>query len=101
MRKVAVGVGAIGLVTVAVATYVVIGMVDGVNPQFSRGRSSTFSVVVQESIGVLAVATLGAAASRLIAVARGKYPGRLFILLPVGLVLAVVWWFALAVERAS
>lgn len=99
MKKVAVG--AIGLVVAAVAAYVVVGMIGGIDPQFSRGRSPTSLVFRQEILGALTLVTLGTAATRLIAVARGRHPGRLLILLPVGLVLAVVWWFALAVERAS
>ena len=94
-------VGAIGLVPIAVTTFVVIGMIGGVNPEFSRGRSSTFSVVVQEIFGAVAVAMLGMVGHRLVGVARGKPPGRMLMPLLAGLVLAAVWLFALAAERAS
>jgi hypothetical protein len=99
MRKVALGV--IALAVAAVAWVVIVGMVRGANPEFSRGCSSTSSVVVQETVGVLTLATLAAAALGLVAVARGQPSGRLLVMLPIGLLLAVVWWFALAVERAS
>jgi hypothetical protein len=99
MRKLIVGV--VGLVVAAVAAYVAVGMIRGANPNFSRGRSPTGSVVVQELAGALTLAALGMATGGLVSVARGKHAGRMLILLPVGLVLAFVWWFALLVERAS
>lgn len=99
MRKLTVGV--IGLIVAAVAAYVAVGMIRGANPNFSRGRSPTWSVVVQELAGAMTLAALAITASGLVDVARGKHARRTLILLLVGLVLAFVWWFALFVERAS
>lgn len=99
MRTVTAGV--IGSVVTAVAAYVAVGMIGGANPNFSKGRSPTGSVVVQEIIGALALVTLGLAIRELVLVARGKHARRLVILLPLGLVLASAWLFALLVERAS
>jgi integral membrane sensor domain MASE1 len=99
LRTVAAGV--IGSVVTAVAVFVAVGMLGGADPEFSKGRSPAGSVIVQEIIGALALATLGLTIRQLVLVARGKHAGRLVILLPLGFVLALVWWFALLVERAS
>ena len=99
MRTVAAGV--IGCVITAVASFVAVGMIGGANPNFSKGRSPTGSVVVEEIIGALTLATFAVVIRELVLVARGKSAGRLVILLPAGLVLALGWWFALLVERAS
>lgn len=99
MRIVATSV--IGCLTAAVAAYVAAGMIGGANPDFSRGRSPTGSIVVQEIVGALTLATLGLAIRELVLVAKGKHASRFVTLLPAGLVLALGWWFALLVERAS
>jgi len=99
MRHVAAGV--VGVVAAAVAVYVAVGMIQGANPNFSRGVSPTGSILVQELAGALTLAALVAALLGAIRIARGKRAGGFLILLPVGLVLAVVWWLALLVERAS
>jgi hypothetical protein len=88
-------------VVLCVAAYVVVGMIGGANPQFSRGRSSISSVLVQEGAGALTLAVLAINAGGLIATVRGTPRGWPFILLPVGFLLAVVWWLALLVERAG
>jgi hypothetical protein len=84
-------------VVLCLAAYVAVGMIGGANPQFSRGRSSTSSVLVQELAGALTLAALAVTAGGLIRGVRG-WP---LILLPAGFLLAVVWWLALLVERAS
>jgi hypothetical protein len=99
MRKLTVGV--VGFVVAAVAAYVAVGMIGGANPNFSKGRSPTGSVVVQELAGALTLAALGIATAGLVSVARGKHAGWRLVLLPVGLALAFVWGLALSVERAS
>ncbi len=92
---------AIGIFVTAVAALVLVGMIHGADPNFSKGRSSTESVVTQEVVGGFALAALGAAIVGCIAVAHGKDAGLMLIPLVVGLVLVVGWWLAYAVERAS
>jgi hypothetical protein len=93
--------GFVGGLIAAVAVYVAVGMIQGANPNFSKGVSSTGSVLVQELAGALTLAALAMAALGLVRVVRGKRAGGLLVLLPVGLLLACVWWLALLVERAS
>jgi hypothetical protein len=93
--------GFVGGLIAAVAVYVAVGMIQGANPNFSKGVSSTGSVLVQELAGALTLAALAMAAVGLVRVVRGKRAGGLLVLLPVGLLLACVWWLALLVERAS
>jgi hypothetical protein len=93
--------GFFGLLIAAVAAYVAVGMIHGANPNFSKGVSSTGSILVQELAGALTLAALAVAAVGLVRVVRGKRAGGLLILLPVGLLLAFVWRLALLVERAS
>jgi hypothetical protein len=99
MRNAALGV--IGLVAAAVAVFVIAGMIGGADRHFSKGVSSRTSVIVQEAVGVVALATLAATGLQLVAVARGRSARPVLILFPVGLVLALLWWVALAAERAS
>jgi hypothetical protein len=91
----------VGVFVAAVAVVVVVGMIQGADPNFSKGRSSTESVVTQEVVGALALVALASAIVGCISVARGKRVGRLLIPLLTGVVLVAGWWFAYAVERAS
>ena len=93
--------GFVGLLIAAVAAYVVVGMLQGANPNTSKGVSSTGSILVQELAGVLTLAALAGAAVGLVRLVRRKRAGGMLVLLPVGLLLAGVWWLALLVERAS
>ena len=90
-----------GIFVAAVAALVLVGMIHGADPNFSKGRSSTESVVIQEVVGGLALLALGGAIVGCIALAQGKNAGLLLIPLLIGLLLVVVWWFAYAGERAS
>src|SRR6478672_10142093 len=65
----------IGILGAAVAAFVLVGMIDGADPTFSKGRSSTESVIVQEVVGGFALLALGVAITGCIAVARGKRVG--------------------------
>jgi hypothetical protein len=91
----------IGILAAAVAAVVLVGMIDGADPNFSKGRSSTESVIAQEVAGGFALLALGWSIIGCIAVARGKRVGLPLITLVIALVLVVVWLFAYAVERAS
>ena len=91
----------VGVFVAAVAVVVVVGMIQGAEPNFSKSRSSTESVVTQEVVGALALVALASAIVGYISVARGKRVGRLLIPLLTGVVLVAGWWFAYAVERAS
>ena len=73
----------------------------GADPNFSKGRSPTASVVTQEVVGALALVALGGAIVGCVGVARGKNVRSLLIALLPGLVLVVAWLFAYAGERAS
>lgn len=90
----------IGIVAAAVAALVSVGMIAGADPNFSKGRSPTESVIVQEVVGGFALLALGAAIG-CIAVARGKRLGLPLITLVIALVSVVVWLLAYAGERAS
>jgi hypothetical protein len=92
---------AIGILAAAAAALVLVGMMDGADPNFSKGRSSTESVIVQEIVGGFALLALGVATIGCIAVARGKRGGLPLITLVIALVLVVGWLFAYAGERAS
>ncbi len=76
-------------------------MIHGADPNFSKGRSPTASVVTQEVVGTLALVALGGAIVGSIGVARGKDVRLLLIPLLIGLVLVVVWLLTYAGERAS
>jgi len=91
----------IGLFVAAVAALVLVGMIHGADPNFSKGRSPTASVVTQEVVGTLALVALGGAIVGSIGVARGKDVRLLLIPLLIGLVLVVVWLLTYAGERAS
>lgn len=91
----------IGIVAAAVAALVLSGMIDGADPNFSKGRSPTESVIVQEVVGGFALLALGAAMIGCIAVARGKRVGLPLITLVIALGSVMVWLLAYAGERAS
>ena len=91
----------VGIFVAAVAAVVLIGMIYGADPNFSKGRSSTQSVVAQEVVGAFALVALGAVIVGCINVAQGKHMGRLLIPLLIAFVLVVGWWVAYAAERAS
>lgn len=76
-------------------------MIEGADPNFSKGRSSTESVITQEVVGGFALIALGVAIIGCIAVARGKRAGLPLIALVIAPVLVVVWLLAYAGERAS
>lgn len=91
----------IDILGAAVAALVLVGMIDGADPNFSKGRSSTESVITQEVVGTFALLALGVAIIGCIAVGRGRRVGLPLITLVIALVLVVVWLFAYAGERAS
>ena len=88
----------IGVVVAAIAVGVVVGMVRGADPHFSKGRSTTASVVAREVVGAMALVALLGAVIGCIGVARGNHPRRLLIPLSLGLVLTVGWFFSYAAE---
>jgi hypothetical protein len=57
--------------------------------------------VLQELAGTVTLAALSLTLVEAVRVWRGKRASALVILFPIGLLLAVVWAFALIVERAS
>lgn len=69
----------IGIVVAAIAVRVVVGMIGGADPNFSKGRSTTASVVTQEVVGAMAVVALFGAVIGCISVARGHHVRRLSI----------------------
>lgn len=91
----------IGVVVAAIAVLVVVGMIEGADPNFSKGRSPTASVITQEVVGGMALVALLGAVIGCVSVARGSHWRRLLIPLSIGLVLFVGWWFAYLAERAS
>lgn len=91
----------ISILVAAVAALVLVGMIDGADPNFSKGRSSTWSVIIQEVVGGFALLALGVAIIGCIAVARGKRVGLPLITLVIAFVLVVVWLFTYAGERTS
>jgi hypothetical protein len=90
-----------GCLVSAVGVFVGLGMVGGADPTFSRGRSSTQSIVVQEVFGGIALLALVVTLREIVLFAQGKYPSRFAISLAASMLLALGWWYALAVERAS
>jgi hypothetical protein len=91
----------IGIVVAAIAVGVVVGMVRGSDPNFSRGRSTTASVVTQEVVGAMTLVALFGAVIGCVSVARGNDVRRLLIPLSIGLVVAAGWLFSYIAERAS
>jgi uncharacterized membrane protein (DUF373 family) len=91
----------ISVVLAAIAAVVVIGMVEGADPQFSRGRSTTASVLTQEVLGALALVALLGAVIGCVRLARGGHVGRSLIPVSIGLLLAFFWWVSYIAERAS
>ena len=83
------------------AALVLVGMIHGADPNFSKGRSPTESVVTQEVVGALALVALASTIVGCIGVARGKHVRPLLIALPVSLVLTAAWLFAYTGERSS
>ena len=76
-------------------------MVGGADPTFSRGRSSTQSVIVQEILGGLVLLAFVVTLRGLVLFARGKPAIRFVVLLAASILLALGWWYALGAERAS
>jgi len=91
----------IGVVVAAIAFGVVVGMVRGADPTFSKGRSTTASVLTQEVLGALALVALLGAVIGCVRLARGGHVGRSLIPLSIGLLLALFWWVSYIAERAS
>jgi uncharacterized membrane protein (DUF373 family) len=91
----------VGLVLAAIAAVVVIGMVEGADPQFSKGRSTTASVLTQEVLGALTLVALLGAVIGCVRLARGSHVGRSLIPLSIALLLALFWWVSYIAERAS
>jgi hypothetical protein len=91
----------IGIVVVAITVGVVVGMARGADPNFSKGRSTTASVITQEVVGAMTLVALFGAVIGCVSVARGNHVRRLLIPLSIGVVLAVGWLFSYAAERAS
>jgi hypothetical protein len=98
-RRVAAGV--VVVIAAALGLYVAVGMAENSDRQFSRGVSSTDSVVVQEVVGALTLVALVLSVHQAARLWRGKDARALMILFPIGLVLTVGWSFALLVQRAS
>ena len=91
----------IGIVVVAIAVFVVVWMVRGADPNFSKGRSPTSSVIIQEVVGAMTLVALFGVVVGCVSVARGNHLRRLLIPLSIALVLFVGWWFSYLAERAS
>ncbi len=91
----------IGILAAAAGGFVLVGMIAGADPNFSKGRSPTDSVITQEVVGGFVLLALGVAIIGCIAVARGKRQGLPRIALLIAPVLFVMWWLAYAGERAS
>jgi hypothetical protein len=91
----------IGIVVAAIAFAVVVGMVRGADPNFSKGRSTTASVISQEVLGAMALVALFGAVIGCVRLARGGHVGRSLIPLSIGLLLALFWWVSAIAERAS
>jgi hypothetical protein len=91
----------IGIVVVAIAILVVVGMVQGADPTFSKGRSTTASVLTQEVLGALALVALLGAVISYVPLARGGHLARSLIPLSIGLLLTLFWWVSYIAERAS
>jgi len=91
----------IGIVVVAITVGVVVGMVRGADPNFSKGRSTTASVITQEVVGAMTLVALFGAVIGCVSVARGNHVRRLLIPSSIALVLAAGWLFSYGAERAS
>jgi uncharacterized membrane protein len=91
----------IGVVLAASAAVVVIGMVEGADPQFSKGRSTTASVVTQEVLGAVTLVALFGAVIGCVRLARDGDVRRSLIPLSIGLLLAFFWVVSYLAERAS
>ena len=91
----------IGVVVAAIAFGVVVGMVEGADPNFSKGRSTTASVVTQEVLGALTLVALLGAVIGCVRLARGGDVRRSLIPLSIGLLLAFFWVVSYFAERAS
>lgn len=85
----------------AIAAGVALGMTQLSNPQFEKGRSSTSSVVLQETAGCLLLVCAAILAFQLVAVARGYRLRPTLGLVAVVPVLGLLWWFTAVAERAS
>jgi hypothetical protein len=91
----------IGIVVVAITVGVVVGMIRGADPNFSKGRSTTASVITQEVVGAMTSVALFGAVIGCVSVARGNHVRRSLIPLSIALVLAAGWLLMYAAERAS
>jgi uncharacterized membrane protein len=91
----------IGIVIAATAAVVVAGMVSGADPSFSKGRSTTASVVTQEVLGAVTLVALFGAVIGCIRLARGGDVRRSLIPSSIGLLLAFFWVVSYSAERAS
>jgi hypothetical protein len=91
----------VGLLALAEAVLVAAGMVSERDPEFERGTSPTWTVVLQETLGAITLLVLVVLAYQLPRVARGRRLGTALALLLSALVLGVFWWFSIVLERAS
>jgi hypothetical protein len=91
-----------GLAVTAIGVVVAAGMVTNADPDFERGRSPIWTVIVQEAVGAATLVVLALTLRELLGVIRGGSSGRRALMLfPVALGLAAVWWVALLAQRAS
>jgi hypothetical protein len=93
--------GLVAVIAVALGVYVAVGMIEGADPCFTKGCSSTQAVVGQEVAGAFALAALIGVVVGCFNFARGKRVGWLLIPLPVAFVLIALWLLAYLSERAS
>ena len=92
---------ACGCLVGAIGVFVASGMLGGSAPTFERGRSSTQSIVGQEILGAIALLALVLTMREVVSFARGKAAVRFVLLLAASILLALGWWYALGLERAS
>ena len=90
-----------GIVVVAIAVVVIAGMVSGADPNFSKGRSTTASVVTQEVLGAVTLVALFGAVIGCVRLARGGDVRLSLIPFSIGLLLAFFWFVSYIAERAS
>ena len=93
--------GLIGLVALAEGAIVAIGMVKYRDPEFERGTSPTWTVVMQETVGAITLVTLAVLLMRLPQLGRGRRVAGILGLFLCALFLGAFWVYALALQRAS